>query len=172
MLTVNLYAGPGAGKSTLAAGVFAALKWRGVSAELVTEFAKDCAWEGRTGPFKCQPYMWGEQLWRIERLRGRGVEVAVTDSPPALSAIYGEDAGESTDFLNAVLEARWRHPTLDIFVERVKPFETRGRIHTEDQARALDERIKEALGPFDMYVRGEPGAVEDIVDEIQGRFVE
>lgn len=44
MIVVNLYGGPGVGKSTGAAYVFARLKEAGVVAELVTEFAKDLTW--------------------------------------------------------------------------------------------------------------------------------
>ena len=40
-LVVNLFAGPGTGKSTVAAQIFAHLKWQGFSCELVTEFAKE-----------------------------------------------------------------------------------------------------------------------------------
>ena len=38
---VNFYAGPGSGKSTMAAAIFSRLKWKDVNCELVTEFAKD-----------------------------------------------------------------------------------------------------------------------------------
>ena len=40
-LLISLYSGPGSGKSTGAAWIFAKLKLAGVNAELVTEFAKD-----------------------------------------------------------------------------------------------------------------------------------
>jgi len=43
-LIVDFFAGPGAGKSTTAADVFAKLKWRGVNAELIGEYAKDLTW--------------------------------------------------------------------------------------------------------------------------------
>jgi hypothetical protein len=39
-ILVNLYAGPGTGKSTMAANVFSELKWMGVNCELALEFAK------------------------------------------------------------------------------------------------------------------------------------
>ena len=39
-LLVNLYAGPGAGKSTGAAYIFAKLKMAGVDCEYVSEYAK------------------------------------------------------------------------------------------------------------------------------------
>lgn len=38
---VNLYGGPGSGKSTTAAGVVSQLKLLSINAELVTEYAKD-----------------------------------------------------------------------------------------------------------------------------------
>jgi hypothetical protein len=163
MLVVNLFAGPGAGKSTLAAATFAALKKRGVCAELVTEFAKDCAWEGRTGPLRCQPYVFGEQLWRMERLRGRGVEIAVTDSPILLSAIYaGDDA--PPEFAAAVRAYAAREDAVNILVLRSKPYDPRGRFQTEEEARALDLIMQEEAGPFHARAYGDPHYADAIAD--------
>ena len=44
-LHINLWAGPGTGKSTMAAGIFAALKWNKIDCELVSEYAKQIVWE-------------------------------------------------------------------------------------------------------------------------------
>ncbi len=44
-LVINMFAGPGAGKSTLAAGTFFRLKCLGVNAEIAPEYAKDLVWE-------------------------------------------------------------------------------------------------------------------------------
>lgn len=152
MLVVNLFAGPGAGKSTVAAGVFAGLKNVGISAELVTEFAKECAWEGRTGPLSCQPYVFGEQLWRTERLRDKGVEVVVTDSPLLLNAVYAPP-GTPTAFLETVWAYHRRQATggrqLNVFLRRVKRYDPRGRFQTADEASELDGRILELLGSTD-----------------------
>lgn len=40
MVNINLFAGPGTGKSTTAAGVFFEMKRSGMSVEYVTEYAK------------------------------------------------------------------------------------------------------------------------------------
>lgn len=144
MLIVNLYGGPGSGKSTLAAAIFSGLKNEGVSAELVTEFAKECAWEGRSGPLSCQPYMFGEQLWRLERLRDKGVEVAVTDSPLLLNLVYAP-RDTPMSFRIAVSDYSARQQSLNVFLRRVKPYDPRGRFQTADEASELDGRILEMV---------------------------
>ena len=45
MLVVNLFAGPGRGKSVMSAEVFALLKKRGINCELIQEYAKSRVWE-------------------------------------------------------------------------------------------------------------------------------
>ena len=77
-LVVNFCAGPGAGKSILCAATFAALKWRGVSAEMALEYAKDKVWEETETVFKNQLYIFGKQQYRMHRLDGK-VDVIVTD---------------------------------------------------------------------------------------------
>ena len=44
-VVINLFGGPGCGKSTIAAELFAILKKQGYEVELVTEYAKDKVWE-------------------------------------------------------------------------------------------------------------------------------
>ena len=43
---INIYGGPGVGKSTLAASIFAFMKKRGDNVELVQEFVKQFAYLG------------------------------------------------------------------------------------------------------------------------------
>ena len=45
MIVVNLFAGPGSGKSTTCAGVFSKLKLIGINCEMALEYAKDKVWE-------------------------------------------------------------------------------------------------------------------------------
>ena len=88
-LVVNLFSGPGAGKSTIAAELFAKLKWEGIDCELVTEFAKELVWEQRHDTFRNQIYIFGKQHQMVFRVLGK-VDVVVTDSPFILSAVYDE----------------------------------------------------------------------------------
>lgn len=144
-LIVNLYGGPGTSKSTTAAYLFARLKERGVTCELVTEYAKDLTWEGRSDALKCQPLVLGKQLYRIERLIGK-VDIVITDSPVLLCQVYGAGWGEN--FRSFVHDVHCRFNTLDVFLARnteIHPYVPLGRNQTEDQARGLDYAILQML---------------------------
>ena len=80
-LVVNLFGGPCAGKSSLAAILFGRLKREHYEAELAVEFAKDLAFENRRDALKCQIYVLGNQYWRIQRAFSGGAQIVVTDSP-------------------------------------------------------------------------------------------
>lgn len=88
--SINLFGAPGAGKSTLAAIVFAKLKMMGINCELVTEFAKDKVWEKNNEALSNQIYIFAKQYYRMSRCAGQ-VDVIVTDSPLFLSPFYNKD---------------------------------------------------------------------------------
>lgn len=106
-LVVNFFAGSGAGKSTLAAHTFALLKWQGINAELVPEFAKELVWEKSYHRLDDQKTLFEMQRRRIRRLIGN-VDVALVDSPLLMSLVYGKN--ESEEWKNWV---RFEHEMLD-----------------------------------------------------------
>lgn len=145
-LVVNLYAGPGTGKSTTAASVFAILKQNGINAELSHEFAKDLTWEKRHKTLTFQPYVIGKQMWRIQRLLGE-VDIVINDSPVLLGLVYGVDASWMKKYEQFILEYHKSLNTLDIFLIRSsdRPYNPKGRNQTEAEASALDDKIANVL---------------------------
>jgi adenylate kinase family enzyme len=142
-LLVNLWAGPGAGKSTLAAELFAALKREQVPCELVTEWVKTWAWEQRQiGPFD-DVTITANQLHRESILYGK-VEVIVTDSPIGLGAVYEQiyhPDRNTMGLLCGSLRARQLAEgikILDLYVVRAKPYVQAGRYEDEEKARQVD----------------------------------
>lgn len=145
-LVVNLFGGPGTGKSTTAARLFGDLKTSKVNAELVREYVKDWAWgERRVTPLN-QLHLLGEQSYRESLLYGK-VDVIVTDSPLMLCAFYQKHYGDE-DYLLRTTKAFIEHSSRcagtihrNIFLSRTKPYDPRGRYENEQQALAIDARL-------------------------------
>lgn len=141
---VNFFPGPGAGKSTMASALFAELKFRGLSVELVQEYVKAGEWEGRTGKIReCQDYIFAKQHFRMRVLEGE-VDYIITDAPLMLSLVYG-DQNYLPSLSKVVREAHDRFNNFNFFVERTKDYVRKGRSQTPEQARDLDVRIAEML---------------------------
>jgi hypothetical protein len=141
-LVVNFFSGPGAGKSTLAAGVFSELKFRGINCELSAEFAKDLTWEERHDTIRDQIYIFGKQFHRLFRLLGK-VDVIITDSPILLTPVY--DGERRKSLRDLVIEEHRKMWTYNVFIKRNKVFNPRGRNQNEAEARALDNLILDQL---------------------------
>jgi nicotinamide riboside kinase len=147
---INLFGESGAGKSTLAAELYAKMKKRGLKVELVREFAKELAWDGRViGPFD-QIAIIGEQMRRESSLFGK-VDYIITDSPAMLGAFY-MDYNHNQDFMTDTVSkyisyARYDHDVLfkNIMVERQGEYEVSGRYETEAQANQMRINLKDFL---------------------------
>ncbi len=145
-LIVNLFAGPGTGKSTTAGGLFYKLKTSGVNCEYIQEYAKDKAWQGDMFTLECQPYITGKQLYRLHRVLGK-CEVVITDSPLLQGLAYG---GKFVDdsFKQWIVNTHNNMNTLDIFLQRdiqAHPYEEAGRSQSLDEAITLDAKIYKLL---------------------------
>ncbi len=136
---INLFGGPGTGKSTTAAGLFFALKSEGVSCELASEYAKDAVWGETTAVLRNQIYVFGKQHQRINRLIDK-VDYVITDSPLLMSCMYGEHVGEH--FLQLVDIEHRKFNNINIFLHRQKQYISAGRLQNEEEARGMDDKLR------------------------------
>lgn len=168
-LVVCLYGGPGCGKSTTCAGLFAALKQEDVSCEQVLEYAKDLIWEGNKFKLEDQIYIFGKQNRRTNLVLGQ-VDVIVTDSPLLLSIIYG---GKHYPEFNALILAEYRRLwTMDVFVERTAGrYESKGREQTEEQAKLIDVEILDMLDKVGIQPIHVNGTLENRVDVLKNIII-
>lgn len=161
-ITVNLYGGPGAGKTTAAWEIAAELKKAGVLTEYVPEHAKELVWDGKLdlldGSYENQKALIAEQAHRIDRLQGK-VSVIVTDSPILLGLMYQKE--EYPKLEEFAFQKYEQHNNFDLFVHRgdFYGYEQAGRIHTPAQSASLDSDIllflKRNCIPFSDYKRNE-----------------
>lgn len=159
-LVINLFAGPGAGKSTTAAGVFHQMKKAGLSVELVTEYAKDRVWEEHYSVFSDQLYLLAKQNRRLRRLIGK-VDYVITDSPLLLGQAYATADIDAIKYITT-----WafnKYDNLNIFIKRTKPYDTRGRNETYDEALEVDEKVYKLLENYPCKILKDD---EHIVEEV------
>lgn len=168
---INLYGGPGTGKSTTGADLFAKLKVKKQSCELVREYIKDWIWEGRALKSFDQVYILAKQARKEQILYGV-VDYVITDAPMWLSAIYEPKFGSFPyicDEIVAKFEKEANNRGVEfvhVFLNRVKPYQPEGRTQNEEEAKEIDRELKEYLSrakiPF-VEVDADEGAAEKII---------
>lgn len=175
-IVINLFGGPGIGKSTTAAELFVWFKKHGILCELIQEYVKGWAWEGRkVGPFD-QVYILAKQLKLESRLYGK-VNVLITDSPLLFSPIYErlyQHTAASEPMAMTILETARKHDVehVNFLLTRAKPYVKEGRYETEIEAKQVDSWIRTFLD-FHKIPYLQPAAndaVEFITGDVVGRL--
>ena len=137
---INLFAGPGAGKSTLRADLFGLMKKNQKDVEEVTEFAKDKTWEKNFSALSDQLFVLANQNRRLDRLKDQ-VEWVVSDSPILLGIHYKTPDYLPNTFEDLIFELWDTYENHNFFIERNHPYDPTGRNQTEDEAREIDASI-------------------------------
>lgn len=167
MKVINLWGGPGSGKSTTAAGLFYHMKCAGVEVELVQEYAKDMVWEGRHNILEDQIYIFAKQQRRISRLKNHGLDWVITDSPIPLGLCYTKPEDLSDAFQDLVMQVFNSYDNHNVYLTRNVSYNPNGRNQkTEQEAVQVDDKLTHMLInnqiPY-MTVLGGSLAVQDIL---------
>ena len=140
---INLFGGPGSGKSTTRAGLFNLMKLESMEVEEVTEFAKDLTWEKRFHTLSDSVYVVSKQNHRTQRLEGQ-VDWVITDSPLWVATAYNSYIDQDL-YEKLVNELYGKYNNFNFFIKRAKDYNPNGRNQTEDEARAIDSKIRDTL---------------------------
>ena len=148
MYNINLFGGPGTGKSTTAAGLFAQMKEMGYKVELTTEFAKDLVYEESFKVLQDQLLVTATQNHKSFRLHGK-VDYAIHDSPVLLGAVYSRYIGKlGVAYEEFLVELFKSYNGINVFLVRdvkAHPYQAYGRNQNLDEAILLDEQLKNLL---------------------------
>jgi hypothetical protein len=118
MKVINLWAGPGAGKSTTAAGLFFLMKLTGRRVELVTEYAKEVVYDQDPTRIKNQLLILAKQDERLRRLQGQ-VDYVITDSPLPATWVYAKPPFQDPWFHKTVNAVFRTYDNFNILVSRL-----------------------------------------------------
>lgn len=165
---INVYGGPGAGKTTVAATIFAHLKQTGRHAELCLEYAKELVYRGGIGP-GMEDLIMEEQLWRHDTYVIGEVDYVVTDAPLLHKASFSH----GKEYKVMVEEARVMEDKYTSVLHLMLPepvgCDMRGRMHDADQSASIHRRTLMTLateGIEVVNVVNIPQALEAVFDFI------
>lgn len=174
MKVINLYAGPGAGKSTLAAEIFWKLKKKLLNVELCTEYAKQLVYEERHNVLKLdQLYILAKQNRKMYSLFNKGVDIVVTDSPLFLNCFYNNPENFNSEVMFAVSKELYnKYENYDFFLNRNVNYgyNPNGRIQKHlEEAQQIDRQILNIMKkeiPNYMFVQYSMNTADKIIEEV------
>lgn len=153
-LVINIFGGPGTGKSTLASQIFADLKRHHIEAACPEEHAKLALWSGQPWLLDQQVILLGRTWETIHALIDK-VDVIIVDSPLLLCSVYAQDR-EPSVFHDLAADLHKRTHRINLLLDRdpSNGYSRNGRRETESEARQADDRIRHVLETYgEPYVR-------------------
>ncbi len=146
---INVIGGPGIGKTTMTALIFAQLKIEGFVCEYVQEYAKKLVWIKDFDTLNNQYYVSKHQYELFDQINGH-VDFIITDGPLIHGLYYNKYNKDNTSNMDKVekyiLECISKFNNINIVLEREdRPYEIDGRIQTEEEARDIDFVLKHIM---------------------------
>jgi len=169
-VVINLFGAPCSGKSTAAAGIFYELKKNHVHCEMVREYIKSWAWEGRKPNAYDQMFLLGKQSKYESMLYGK-VDFIVTDSPILLSGFYDQYYANSTIVADAAMAFTERAKAngityLNFWLHGHNRYDARGRNQEQEEAEVLAVHMKAWLDSLGVDIIDVDGILDDRVSSI------
>jgi len=146
---INFLGGPGCGKSTTAAFIYAELKKRGTSIELVDEYIKFWTYIPRVPKGFDSLYVQAKQIHKEDTILRAGTDFIVSDSPILLQYYYAKHHNTPVQkpMLDISLEFEEKYPSINILLIRNdEDYDQLGRYENLQQAKDIDEELLEVLG--------------------------
>jgi len=170
---INIIGGPGIGKTTISALLFANLKIRGYVCEYVQEFAKKLVWLQDYDTLNNQFFVSKEQYNLLKQI-DRHVDFLITDGPLIHGIYYNKYNKDNNSNIDKVekfiLTSINKFRNINIVLDRVdRDYEKEGRIQTEEEAKDIDVILKHILRTnnfsFSSFL-ADPNQIENIIDYV------
>lgn len=146
------------------------MKCAGEKAAQIEEYATERSFEQDWETLSNQRKVTWAQEARQRRLLGK-VNWIVTDSPLVLGCLYASGSYVNPEFFEEVWGLYEKYENVNIWIDRVKPYELYGRHHSELEARDLDLRLKELIGDrIDFTTPGDTDAPKRVMAFLKEKY--
>lgn len=173
-IVINLWGGPGCGKSTTMARIFSELKVKGYNVEMVSEFAKDLVYEKRDETMKDELYIFAKQNHRLFRVKDK-VDIIVTDRPLPLTCVYDEVYGKNDRSLRELVRKTFReYDNINILLEfNTDNYKKEGRLQDQEEALNLHHKITDELSLYTIkYLDTSSHSIDKIMNYVEKKLKE
>lgn len=166
---INIWGGPGSGKSTVATWLFAHLKIAGHDIQFVEEHVKRWAYQKRPILSFDQLYLTASQITAEDELLRSGVKHVITDCPCTLSYFFAKRNG--LEYAPLLIElgrfVELKYPSINVFLYRDVPYQTQGRYETEEEAKRLDPEMLDFLqSEYDNLIIASPNDKQNLFNKL------
>jgi adenylate kinase family enzyme len=173
---INLVAGPGVGKTTIAALLFGEMKLQHCNVEYVQEYAKHLVWMKEFELLNNQHHVSNHQ-YKLFKSMNNVVDYIVTDGSLLHGLYYNRYVDTNVSNIEktekAILDWYNEFDNIVIFLERQNfAYETAGRIQTYEEAIEIDKALITILKNLNIKhftLPSAPNSVKGILDIINGK---
>lgn len=152
---INLFGGPGTGKSGISSGLTYELKRRHITCDNPYEFPKVLAWSNSVSEISDQLYVFANQHRGIARSYGK-VDYIILDSPITLSLVYKSYYNDGypsniykKSFYDMVLDVFNSYDNINFFLNRTNTNHNNNeRFQTLEESLKLDDQIRGVLDEY------------------------
>ena len=170
LTVINMFAGPGVGKSITAHFLTGALACEGFNVEYVPEYAKDLTWGKQYSLLVEQGFILAHQYEAVRKLVGHDIDFAVLDTSILLGLMY-MPPWYPASFKPFLMDMYNSYDNINIYLQRNPkiPYVETGRNQTYEEALQKDKEVLEFLNHekirYDVVMAGDD-AVLKILDII------
>jgi len=150
MININLFGGPGSGKTTTAWELSNYMNKRGYKIEYIPEYAKDLTYGKDWIKLSDQLLVLGIQHHKTFILKDQ-MDYLIQDSPFIMGIVYAKFKGflPEKEFTDLTLKLFEKYENINFFLKRnTKHYENLGRTQSLKESISFDTKIKDLLNKY------------------------
>lgn len=172
MKVINIFGGPGVGKTVQSLLLTAHLKIEGFNACIVPEYARELVYQDKIDLLQNnQLHVFEEQLNRVN-MRYGNVDIAVCECPILLNIAYNKIYGSADENFNLEVLKSHNNPKFknyNYILQRETEYKKEGRYQDEDGAKNVDLAVINVIKELDIphKIMGLDNFVNNVIKDIK-----